>query len=102
MAPKLWAMTEQQAWLRLKIPDYIRYGEELRLNFFWRALHEEWFRTFPEETELGLPLLSDDGAPVLTSEQVKALHEAVAARKKMLANWFKREHQRIRNGNAQG
>ncbi|KAJ7094129.1 hypothetical protein C8R44DRAFT_890496 [Mycena epipterygia] len=96
MAPKPWADVQQLAWLHLQMPDYIQRQAEDKLQMFWDAMEEAWFARFPEQHELGLPLLNEPNALVLTREQVQTLGDAIQARKKQLASWFRREHAKIR------
>ncbi|KAJ6539873.1 hypothetical protein DFH09DRAFT_1090184 [Mycena vulgaris] len=100
MAPKPWATSVQLAYLGLQMPEYIRRQAQKKLYMFWGPMEEGWFSRFSEHASLGLPLLSDPSAPALTKDQLTALGMAISARKKQLANWYRRERKKIRTGNA--
>ncbi|KAJ7885829.1 hypothetical protein B0H13DRAFT_2277811 [Mycena leptocephala] len=106
MAPQRWATFEQLEFLWLWLAEYLKHQANRSLGRFWPALFEAWFARFSEYPKIGLPHPDAAEAEPLTDAQMVALGEAIKARKKKLANWFRYERaaltRRRRNGTKTG
>ncbi|KAJ7900460.1 hypothetical protein B0H13DRAFT_1883539, partial [Mycena leptocephala] len=91
MAPQRWVTFEQLEFLRLWLAEYLKHQANRSLGRFWPALFEAWFARFSEYPKIGLPHPDAAEAEPLTDAQMVALGEAIKARKKKLANWFRYE-----------
>jgi hypothetical protein len=80
MAPQYWATPDQLTWLGNWIAEYIKRQAEGKLDRFWPPMTESWFKRFPEQANLGLPLPSDKDKRKLTAEETKALGQAITKR----------------------
>jgi hypothetical protein len=83
MAPSLWATKEQTEWLTKWMPVFIQRQAEKKLHQFWPAMIEAWFKNFPEELALNLPLASDKTSRLLTPDKLAALGISIEARRKV-------------------
>ncbi|KAJ7750624.1 hypothetical protein B0H16DRAFT_1460721 [Mycena metata] len=99
MAPKSWATTEQTAWLKTWMPDFIRRQAEHKLHLFWPAMIEAWVRKWPEHAALGLPLPSDATARALTADELATVGAAIKERKNKLENWFRNQRNKVNRAN---
>ncbi|KAJ7450107.1 hypothetical protein FB451DRAFT_1566645 [Mycena latifolia] len=97
MAPPPWATSEQTAWLKSWLKDYITRQAESKLHLFWPAMVEAWFRQYPEHPGLGLPMPNDPSARVLTEDELALLGVAITARRKQLVNWFRNHRAKVSN-----
>ncbi|KAJ7728067.1 hypothetical protein B0H16DRAFT_1734836 [Mycena metata] len=99
MAPKSWATTEQTAWLKTWMPDFIRRQAEHKLHLFWPAMIEAWVRKWPEHAALGLPLPSDATARAPTADELATVGAAIKERKNKLENWFRNQRNKVNRAN---
>ncbi|KAJ7511235.1 hypothetical protein B0H11DRAFT_2215074 [Mycena galericulata] len=95
MAPKRWTTLGQHAYLDLQLPEYIRRQAEGKLFLFWGPMKEAWFRRYPEQAELGLPLPTDRSAAPLSDIDKAILGKAIKSRSAQLVSWFRREHKKL-------
>ncbi|KAJ7839388.1 hypothetical protein B0H14DRAFT_3698159 [Mycena olivaceomarginata] len=81
--------------------EFIKRQAEGKLHMFWATMQEAWFRTYPEERILGLPLPTDADADarVLMPDELTRLGAAITARKGQLENWFRNHRKRLGNAN---
>jgi hypothetical protein len=70
--------------------EFIKRQAEGKLHMFWATMQEAWFRTYPEERILGLPLPTDADARVLTPDELTRLGAAITARKGVSDAYFTR------------
>ncbi|KAJ7714239.1 hypothetical protein B0H14DRAFT_3635407 [Mycena olivaceomarginata] len=97
MAPPPWTTPDQADLLGSWMPDFIRRQAEGKLHLFWPVMVESWFKKFPEELNLNLPLTSDKKARRLTPDELATLGIALRARRKQLGNWFRNHSKAIGN-----
>ncbi|KAK7053969.1 hypothetical protein R3P38DRAFT_2761739 [Favolaschia claudopus] len=88
MAPGGWTKGPRLDWLMSRLPEYVKKHADGKLHLFWAPMYEDFFKAFPEQAELGLPLPSEVNGRELTADEEKRLGEALAKRKKQLDNWF--------------
>jgi hypothetical protein len=63
------------------MPDFIKRQAEGKLHLFKPTMEEDWFREFPEQRKLGLPLPKGPDACQLTQDELATLGAAIQARK---------------------
>ncbi|KAJ7351341.1 hypothetical protein DFH08DRAFT_806064 [Mycena albidolilacea] len=97
MAPPFWTTPDQADLLGSWMPDFIRRQAEGKLDRFWPVMVESWFKKYPEELNLNLPLASDKNARRLTPAELATLGTALKARRKQLENWFRNHSKAIGN-----
>ncbi|KAJ6479853.1 hypothetical protein C8R45DRAFT_1216293 [Mycena sanguinolenta] len=99
MAPKPWATPDQTAVLEAWLPTFIQRQAETKQPLFWPAMHEAWFKQFPEQASLNLPLPTDKNKRKLTPEEDAKLSKALDKRMGQLENWFRNRSRKIGNAN---
>ncbi|KAJ6614469.1 hypothetical protein B0H10DRAFT_2221204 [Mycena sp. CBHHK59/15] len=99
MAPPPWADPLELTWLHNRMADFIKRQAEGKLHLFKPAMEEDWFREFPEQRKLGLPLPKGPDARQLTQDELATLGAAIQARKGQLDNWFRNQRKKIGNAN---
>ncbi|KAJ7214190.1 hypothetical protein C8J57DRAFT_1732718 [Mycena rebaudengoi] len=103
---------EQLAWLESRFAEFSEKQEKNTLSLFWSKMERDWFREWPIEGELGMPIpqgiRAEEGeaevevAPVSDADML-AIGNATAARKKKLRGWFNNRSQKVKNkGGAKG
>ncbi|KAJ7792842.1 hypothetical protein B0H14DRAFT_2623461 [Mycena olivaceomarginata] len=94
MAPPSWTTPEQRTWLHSWMLSFIQKQAEGKLNKFWPAMMEAWFKEFPEHEALGLTLPSDPNAAPLTDAELVLLGAAIKAKRSKIENWFRNQRQK--------
>ncbi|KAJ7118296.1 hypothetical protein C8R44DRAFT_878904 [Mycena epipterygia] len=100
MAPPSWADQSQLAFLHLWLGDFMSRQGEGKLHLFWAPLHDAWFRKWPENTALGLPMPDDVDARRLTEMELATLGAAIQVKKGKLENWFCNQRKKIGSATA--
>ncbi|KAJ7089383.1 hypothetical protein C8R44DRAFT_751398 [Mycena epipterygia] len=90
MAPPPWADEDQLTFLNLWLSDFMGRQGEGKLHLFWPPLHDAWFRRWPENAALGLPLPDD----------LATLGAAIQVKKGKLENWFRNQRKKIGSATA--
>jgi hypothetical protein len=70
MVPPEWTTTDQQAYLQRQLPTFLSATEKkgTSLARFWGTLKEGWFKQWPTERTLGIPLPPAAGEEDLCTE----------------------------------
>ncbi|KAJ7808100.1 hypothetical protein B0H13DRAFT_1928617 [Mycena leptocephala] len=71
------------------LPLYLTHQAEKKLHKFWPIVAEAFLQDYPEETRLGF------NKATATPEQWTALKDAIEARKRRIATWFRYQKKKI-------
>ncbi|KAJ7264657.1 hypothetical protein C8J57DRAFT_1718542 [Mycena rebaudengoi] len=97
---------EQLQWLESRFADFCYKQARNTLVLFWPKMERDWFKEWPVEADLGMPLpqviaegeaeAEVEVAPV-SDEDKRAIGAATADRKKKLRGWFNNRSQKEKN-----
>ncbi|KAJ7092915.1 hypothetical protein B0H15DRAFT_947729 [Mycena belliarum] len=93
-------LPEQTVFLEGKFDDFDRKRRSGRLQGFWTKVENQWFRKWPEEAVLGIPLASPDedaadGEPTISAADTLELGIATKTRKLQIHHWFNNRNQKL-------
>ncbi|KAJ7846132.1 hypothetical protein B0H13DRAFT_1907974 [Mycena leptocephala] len=89
MAPSSWTTPGERKLLGSYLPLYLTRQAEKKLHKFWPIVAEAFLQDYPEETRLGF------NKATATPEQWTALKDAIEARKRRIATWFRYQKKKI-------
>ncbi|KAK7040425.1 hypothetical protein R3P38DRAFT_3180137 [Favolaschia claudopus] len=100
MAPAGWTKPPILEWLNGRLPEYVKRRADNKIHLCWAPMYEDYFKRFPAQAELGLPLPTDVNARQLTAEEEDTLSTALEKRKKQLENWFRNTRKKTDSADA--
>ncbi|KAJ7881646.1 hypothetical protein B0H13DRAFT_2667571 [Mycena leptocephala] len=89
MAPSSWTTPGERKLLASYLPLYLTRQAEKKLHKFWPIVAEAFLQDYPEEARLGFTKAT------VTPEQWTALKDAIEARKRRIATWFRYQKKKI-------
>ncbi|KAJ7024940.1 hypothetical protein C8F04DRAFT_1191985 [Mycena alexandri] len=99
MAPPHKHTEEQRQFLDPWLAEFTVKQADGKLHLFWPPFYKAWFKKYPEEPVLGLPLPAGPDARQLTQVELATLGAAILATKKRLENWMRYHGKRLGRAN---